>query len=142
MHLFGPKTITTSCSLDEVNYRLDLTDKFEGVINKENFEIREKVFFHNRFLFPVIKGLINECGKNTKIFLVFELSKTDKIGSCVYFTLILFFWIFMIFYSRDVLISLFLILWIALLFFYDCVVYRIQCRRALRKIKKLLHVKR
>ncbi|MBQ8605924.1 MAG: hypothetical protein IJ408_04235 [Clostridia bacterium] len=137
MFLKNKQHIETHLSLKEVNFLLSSSKEFRGNINKENFKIREKSLFSNHLMFPVINGILKECDENISIFLSFEISVFDKIALAVFLIVGAFLPVYLYIMSKEILISLIVVLWILLLLLFFSFVYYKNCKRALKKLNKM-----
>ena len=137
MVLKNKQHIKTHLSLTKVESLLGSSKEFGGIIKKEIFKIKERSFFSNQLLFPEIHGILKEFNGNTDIFLSFKISILDKIALTFFLIIDAFLSIYFYIMSREILISLIVVLWslFMILFFY-CVYYR-NCSRALKKLRKL-----
>lgn len=87
------ETVEGSYSYPCLMFR-EQAEPFIGEIGENSFSIVKYRCFHNNALNPVVHGMCEETGENTKIKLEFHLRKADKIGFSVfagaYFLLLIF----------------------------------------------------
>lgn len=90
--------LTLKTETDEGSYPClmfrEQAEPFIGKIGANSFSIVKYRCFHNNALNPVVRGMCEETGENTRIKLEFHLRKADKIGFSVvagaYFLLLIF----------------------------------------------------
>ncbi len=137
MNLFK-KTISSPMSLTEISIDLMKSGEFIGGFENNTFEIREKSFYSNKLLFPIITGVIDDQkDKNTSIVVSLKLFGLDKLGIGLFFIISFLLSISAGIANRDFFMTLIILSWVMIIAVVLFAVYMINCRRALKKFLKL-----
>ncbi len=139
--LFKKQIIQSKLTMEEFAARLKTSDLFTGTVEKVCFEIREKKFFANKLLFPIINGQMTKQGDTTYTTISFSVCKTDKLGISAFLILVLLLSVLLGVVSHDIFVLLVMLFWSVVMAVIFMVVYKLNCRRALGKILKLTNSK-
>lgn len=140
--VFKKQIIQSKLTIEEFASRLKTTDLFIGTVGEMRFAIREeKFFFANKLLFPIINGQIVKQGDATNITILFSVCKTDKIAIGVFLILTLLLCVLLGIVSHDIFVLLVMLFWSVVMAVISTVVYKLNCRRAMKKILKLTNSK-
>ena len=138
---FKKQTIQSKLTMEEFASRLETTNLFTGTVEEICFAIREEKFFSNKLLFPIINGQMVRQGDATNITISFSVCKTDKIGIGVFLILTFLICVLLAIVSHDIFVLLVMLFWSVVMAVISTVVYKFNCRRAMKKILKLTNSK-
>ena len=138
MCFFDKQTIISQLAPNQIFSLLKNNEQFTGDIENTKFTVAERAVLSNKVLFPVITGVVTGYDYNTVVDISFELSKRDKIGLGIFLLIIFILSLLLGFISSDVILATILICFGFLLCVIFLIMYVGNCRRAYKKICRLL----
>ncbi len=138
---FKKQIIQSKLTIEEFASRLKTTDLFIGTVEETHFAIREEKEFANKLLFPIINGQMVKQGDATNTTISFSVCKTDKIGLGVFLIFTLLLCVLLGVVSHDIFLLLLVLFWEVVIAVIFTVVYKLNCRRAMKKILTLTNSK-
>ena len=138
MCFFKKQTITTRLVPDDFFSLINSSKQFKGFFENSTFTLEERSFISNRFLFPVITGVVTEFGGNTTVDISFKLSKRDKAGVGSFLFVIIIISLLIGIVSSDFILMMTLFCFAFVLCTIFLMIYAYNCRRTYKKICHLL----
>lgn len=138
MNFYPKKTIVSHLTPNQILYLLENSVQFTGNIENTKFTIRERKFFSNKVLFPVITGIVDVQKDNTIIDVAFEISRRDKVGLGIFILSTFLLSLLLGFVSSDIILAMTLICFELACCAVFLMFYKINCRRAFKKILRLI----
>lgn len=138
MYIYPKRTIFSNLTPIQIFSLIENSGQFIVKIEKERFTVRERVYISSSVLFPVITGVVTACDDGTTINISFKLSKIDIVGYGTYFFIVFILSLLLGFLGADIMLTITLICFglaccaVVLMF------YTINCRRAFKKIIRLI----
>lgn len=136
--MYFSKKIISNLTPMQIFSLLESSEQFIVKIENTKFNVKERKFYSNKVLFPILKGIVNVQKNNTIIDVTFELSKSDKVGLGMFLICIFSLACFFGFVSSDIILAVTLICFGLVLTVVFWMLYVHNCRRVFKRLVYLL----